>query len=120
MAPKEQLAENRTDMAEDRTILAVERAFSGWIRTSLGTVGVAIALQAVFGPFQPTWIPKAAATVFLIAAELILWGSLLENRKSRHRLSNHTARLQPGGRITLVVALLSLGIMAIGTVLWWL
>ena len=120
MAPKEQLAEDRTDLAEDRTILAVERTFSGWIRTSLGTAGVAIALHAVFGPFQPTWIPKAAATVFLIAAELMLWGAWLENRKSRHRLSNHTARLQPGGRITLVVALLSLGIMAIGAVLWWL
>ncbi|MGZ3216001.1 DUF202 domain-containing protein [Paracoccus sp. T5] len=118
MAAKEQLAEDRTDLAEDRTILAVERTFSGWIRTGLATTGVAIGLHAVFGLFQPAWVPKAAATLFLLAAELILWGAWLENRKSRHRLSSHTARLQPGGRITLLVTVLSLGILAICGVLW--
>ncbi|WP_394227872.1 DUF202 domain-containing protein [Paracoccus marcusii] len=54
MVSKDQPAEDRTDLAEDRTILAVERTFSGWIRTGLATVAVAIGMQAVFGPFQPT------------------------------------------------------------------
>ncbi|QDA36090.1 DUF202 domain-containing protein (plasmid) [Paracoccus liaowanqingii] len=118
MAPKEQLAEDRTDLAEDRTILAVERTFSGWIRTGLATAGVAIGLHAVFGLFQPTWVPKVAATVFLLAAQLIFLSAWLENRKSRRRLTTHMARLQPGGRITVLIVLLSAGITAIGVVLW--
>lgn len=125
MAPRKELAEDRTDFAEertdfaeDRTVLAVERTFSGWIRTGLATAGVAIGLHAVFGLFQPAWVPKAAATVFLVAAQLIFLGAWLENRKSRRRLSNHTARMQPGIRIAILVALLSLGVIAIAVVLW--
>ncbi|WP_410217779.1 YidH family protein [Paracoccus sp. (in: a-proteobacteria)] len=111
-------AEDRTDWAEDRTILAVERTFSGWIRTGLATAAVALGLHAVFGPFQPTWVPKAVATIFLLAAQLIFLGAWLENRKSRSRLSSHQARHQPAGRITLLTVLLSLGIAGTGLVLW--
>lgn len=119
MPPREDLAEDRTDLAEDRTMLAAERTFSGWMRTGLAAAGVAIGLHAVFGPFQPTWVPKIAATVFLLAAQVIFVGSWLQNRTSRRRLSNETARLQPGWRIGLLVLLLSAGNTAIGLVLWF-
>ena len=118
MANEDQPAEDRTDLAEDRTILAVERTFSGWIRTGLATAAVAIGMQAVFGPFQPTWIPKAVATVFLLAAQLIFLFAWLANRNSHRRLSSHTARPQPSGRIAVLVLLLSAGTVGIGMVLW--
>lgn len=119
MSPKEELAEDRTELAEDRTMLAAERTFSGWIRTGLAAAGVAIGLHAVFGPFQPTWVPKAAATAFLVAAQVIFVGAWLQNRRSRRRLSNEVARLQPRGRIALLVLLLSAGNLAIGIVVWF-
>lgn len=119
MPLKKELAEDRTDFAEDRTVLAVERTFSGWIRSGLAAAGVAIGLHAVFGVFQPAWVPKAAATVFLVAAQVIFVGAWLENRRSRRRLSNHTARLQPGSRLGFLILLLSVGNLAIAVVLWF-
>lgn len=98
-------------------MLAAERTFSGWVRTALAAAGVAIGLHAVFGPFQPTWVPKLAATVFLSAAQLILVGSWLQNLKSRRRLSSEVARLQPRARMGLLVSLLTIGNLAIAVVL---
>ncbi len=92
MAIKDQPAEDRTDLAEDRTILAVERTLSGWIRTGLATAAVAIGMQAVFGPFQPTWVPKAVATVFLLAAQMMLLFALVGQPHIPRRLSVHAAR----------------------------
>ena len=68
MKDKNDLAESRTDWAEDRTILANERTFAGWMRTGMACVAVAIGLRAVFGEFEPTWVAKAVASVFIIAA----------------------------------------------------
>ncbi|MFC0199000.1 YidH family protein [Paracoccus rhizosphaerae] len=118
MSPKEELAEDRTDYAEDRTFLAVERTFAGWIRTGLATSAVAIGLHAVFGPFQPEWIPKAVATVFLIAAEVIFLGAWLDTKASRRNLSNHSARPQPRMRLAFLIVLLSLGTVGTAAVLW--
>lgn len=118
MVSKDQPAEDRTDLAEDRTILAVERTFSGWIRTGLATAAVAIGMQAVFGPFQPTWVPKAVATVFLLAAQLMFLFAWSANRMSRRMLSSHTARAQPEARILILVLLLSAGVLGVGVVLW--
>ena len=118
MASNHQPAEDRTDFAEDRTILAVERTFSGWIRTGLATAAVAIGMQAVFGPFQPTWVPKAVATVFLLAAQMMLLFAWWANRTSRRRLSVHAARAQPAIRVAFLIVLLSVGIWGTGAVLW--
>ena len=68
MSDKNDLAEDRTDWAEDRTILANERTFAGWMRTGMAAVAVAIGLRAVFGEFEPTWVAKAVASVFIFAA----------------------------------------------------
>lgn len=119
MSGREDLAEDRTDLAEDRTMLAAERTFSGWIRTGLAAAGVAIGLHAVFGLFEPTWVPKAAATAFLLAAQVIFIGAWLQNSRSRRRLTNEIARLQPSARIALLLLLLSAGNVAIGLVLWF-
>lgn len=119
MSPKEDLAEDRTDLAEDRTMLAAERTLSGWIRTGLAAAGVAIGLHAVFGPFQPTWVPKAAATAFLVAAQVIFIGAWLQHSRSRRRLTNEVARLQPRVRIAALVLLLSAGNIVISAVLWF-
>ena len=61
------LAEQRTDFAEDRTILANERTFAGWMRTGFAAVGVGLGFQALFSRMEPSWIPKAIATAFLIS-----------------------------------------------------
>ncbi|GAA4714737.1 DUF202 domain-containing protein [Sphingomonas lutea] len=71
---------SRTDFAEDRTILANERTFAGWTRTSLGCIALGVGFQALFNQLQPSWIPKAIATAFLLLAALIVW--LAERRSA--------------------------------------
>ncbi|HEX8261933.1 MAG TPA: DUF202 domain-containing protein [Allosphingosinicella sp.] len=69
---KEKLAEERTDLAHDRTVLANERTFAGWMRTGFAAVGIGLAFQVLFQAMQPTWVPKAIATAFLLAGAYVI------------------------------------------------
>ncbi len=62
-----ELAVERTDLAEDRNIMAMERTFAGWIRTAFAAIGIGLAFRAVFGDFDPPWLAKAIATMFVAA-----------------------------------------------------
>ena len=75
MSDKNDLAQDRTDWAEDRTILANERTFAGWMRTGMASVALALGLRAVFGSFEPTWVPKAVASGFILTAIMIFWAA---------------------------------------------
>jgi putative membrane protein len=69
---REKLAEERTGMAQDRTILANERTFAGWIRTGFAAVGIGLAFQVLFQAMQPSWVPKAIATAFLLVGTYVI------------------------------------------------
>ncbi|QPC98524.1 MULTISPECIES: YidH family protein [Qipengyuania] len=60
-------AELRTDLAEDRNIMAMERTFAGWMRTAFAAIGIGLAFKALFGAFDPPWLAKAIATVFILS-----------------------------------------------------
>lgn len=60
-------AEFRTDLAEDRNIMAMERTFAGWMRTAFAAIGIGLGFKAVFGAFEPPWLAKAIATLFILA-----------------------------------------------------
>lgn len=111
-------AERRTDWAEDRTLLANERTFAGWMRTGMAALAVAIGLKAVFGEFQPTWIAKAVATIFILSALLIFGASAHEARKAQARISSHDAEAQSTSRMLILALLLSFGGLATGAILW--
>ena len=61
------MAELRTDMAEDRSIMALERTFAGWMRTAFAAIGIGLGFNAIFGTFEPLWLAKAIATLFILA-----------------------------------------------------
>ena len=65
--PSTKWAELRTDLAEDRNIMAMERTFAGWMRTAFAAIAVGIGFQALFGEFEPPWLAKAIATMFILA-----------------------------------------------------
>ena len=65
--PSTEWAELRTDLAEDRNIMAMERTFAGWMRTAFAAIGIGLAFKAMFGAFDPPWLAKAIATVFILA-----------------------------------------------------
>ena len=82
-------AEERTDLAEDRTILANERTFAGWMRTGLAAVAIGIGFNALFQTLQPSWVPKAIATVFLLIAIFVVIAAERRACAVMHRLKPH-------------------------------
>jgi putative membrane protein len=84
-----ELAEDRTDWAEDRTILALERTFAGWIRTAFAAIGIGLGFRALFGEFEPPWLARAIATLFIAMATVFAIGAERRARRSFERLSSH-------------------------------
>ncbi|MXO97102.1 DUF202 domain-containing protein [Erythrobacter aquimaris] len=81
-------AEFRTDLAEDRNIMAMERTFAGWMRTAFAAIGIGLGFRAVFGEFQPPWLAKAIATMFIVGGA---WLAVTAERRACKTL----ARLDP-------------------------
>ena len=115
---KTQLAKDRTDWAEDRTLLANERTFAGWMRTGMACVALALGLKAVFRETDPTWIAKSVATVFIVAAVSIFWGSALKSKQAQERIQEHDTEAQPSHRMTVLAGILTVGALATGAILW--
>jgi putative membrane protein len=93
---KEELAEDRTDLAEDRTVLANERTFAGWLRTGFAAVGIGLGFHVLFQAMQPSWVPKAISTAFLLSGIYVI--VMAERRACRvmNRLDTHqVAELKP-------------------------
>lgn len=118
MSNKTEKAEQRTDWAEDRTIMANERTFNSWMGLGLGAVGVAIALKAVFGEFEPTWAAKAVASLFLLTAIAIYWTAAHHAHRTLDRLTSRDAEVTGSKSFRRLAALLSLATIGTGAVLW--
>jgi putative membrane protein len=114
----QELAEERTDWAEDRTILANERTFSSWMGTGLGSLGLAVGMQAVFGAMEPTWIAKSAATVFVIVSLYLFQTALINSRRTKQSLDSHTAEPVSNRNLAVIAHLLSIGAVCAAIVLW--
>ena len=100
------LAEDRTDLAEDRTVLANERTFAGWMRTGMAAVALALGLRALFGKFEPSWVPKLAATALILVAVFIFWAAWRSAKRTLGRLDDHVANGQTTRRIASISAAL--------------
>lgn len=118
MSSSNELAQDRTDWAEDRTIQANERTFAGWMRTGMGALGVAIALRAVFGEFDPTWAAKAVASIFILLAIYIFWAAQNAACQTLDRLSENDAKAQPRTRMRVLALVFASGSVFIGAILW--
>lgn len=115
---RDTLAENRTKWAEDRTLMANERTFSGWMGSGLGCLGIAIGMQAVFGAFEPTWIAKCAASLFVIVAVYVFQTALSNSRQTKKRMDAHVSEPVSDTNLAWIAHLLSAGSIGICLVLW--
>lgn len=82
-------AEFRTDLAEDRTIQATERTFAGWLRTAFAAIAVGIAFHVVFRDFNPPWLARAIATLFILLGVSIAWTAERRACQTFSRLRSH-------------------------------
>ena len=115
-----EMAEERTDWAEDRTMLANERTFGGWMRTGMASVALALGLKAVFGAFEPSWVPRLVSSIFILVALMIFWAARRNAIAMMDRLNAHVAEPASPGRMTWITSVLSLGAFATGVILWFL
>ena len=116
--PVIELAESRTDLAEDRTILANERTFAGWIRTGLASVGIGLGFHALFNMLQPSWIPRAIATVFLLMGVFVFAVAARRACAVLRRFTPHQVRTFRTINIRLMTAMMSLATLALIGAIW--
>lgn len=116
----DELAKDRTDWAEDRTLLANERTFAGWMRTGMACVALALGLRAVFKPFEPTWLPKLAASLLILSAILIFWAAWQSAHKTVQRLDDHVANGQTTTWISVIAGLMAIAALFTGIILLYL
>lgn len=120
MSDKTEKAEQRTDWAEDRTIMANERTFNSWLKLGLGAVGIAIALKAVFGEFDPTWAAKTVASLFLLAATAVYWIAAAQAHKTHERLTSRDRAMVATRSFRGLATLLTIATIGVGVILWML
>ncbi|MGB1236129.1 MAG: YidH family protein [Planktomarina sp.] len=115
---EESSTEKRTNWAEDRTIMANERTFSSWMGTGLACIGVAIGLKAVFGDFDPTWVAKTVASLFVMIAVYIFYSAQRQARRTFDRLTETDAEALPSRDFQKLAVFMSVASIATGAVLW--
>ena len=110
---------SRTALAEDRTILANERTFAGWMRTALASVALGVGFHALFPTMQPSWLPRAIASAFLLLAILVI--VLAERRAAAvmRRLNAHVVVTARAVNLRLFAVAVSLGAAALIVAIWF-
>ncbi|QXF12258.1 DUF202 domain-containing protein [Sphingopyxis terrae] len=112
------LAQNRTELAEDRTVLAHERSFAGWVRTGMAAVGLGLGFNALFRTMEPSWMPKAIATSFLLTAIYIFVSAERRARTIIAKLEPHNVTVLRPMRIRLLAWALAAASAALVAALW--
>lgn len=112
------LARERTDLAEDRNIMAMERTFAGWMRTAFAAIGIGLAFRAVFGAFDPPWLARAIATLFIAAGAALALSAQRRTCATLSRLHSHSveAASAPNFRLLAYAVVLGAGVLIAG--LW--
>ena len=111
-------AQDRTDWAEDRTIMALERTFAGWMRTAFAAIAIGIGFRALFGQFEPPWLAKAIATMFIALAIVFALGAERRACKAFSRLSSHAVDSPKLPNIRLIAWAISAGAALLIVALW--
>ena len=112
------MAEDRTDWAEDRTIMALERTFAGWMRTAFAAIAIGIGFRALFGEFEPPWLAKAIATMFLVLAIVFAMGAQRRASRAFKRLSSHAVDAPKLPNIKLIAYSISIGAILLIVAFW--
>ncbi len=112
------LAEDRTDLAEDRTAMANERTFAGWARTAMAAIGIGLGFKALFNTMEPSWAPKAIATLFVLLGVFLIWLAERRARVVAGRLNTHAARDMKQMNIRIIAVAIATGSAALVAGMW--
>jgi putative membrane protein len=113
-----ELAEQRTQWAEDRTLMANERSFSSWSGTGLGSLGMGIAVQAIFKATDPTWLAKLAASLFVLIAIAFFYFAWRNASQTLKKLKDHESAPASSRQLGLISAAFSFSSLFVLFLLW--
>lgn len=116
--PRDQFAEFRTDLAEDRTIMAMERTFAGWMRTAFAAIGIGLAFHVVFDDFEPPWLAKGIATMFILAGGLLGYAAQRRTCATLGRLHSHEMKTASSPNFRLLGYAVLAGAILLSAGLW--
>lgn len=112
------LAEDRTDLAEDRTALANERTFAGWARTAMAAIGIGLAFHALFNAMEPSWAPRAIASVFILLAIFLIYMAERRACAISARLDTHSVKDMSPVNIRLIAIAIGVGATGLIAGIW--
>jgi len=112
------LARERTELALVRTRLAKERTFNAWLRTGLALMGAGVAIAKLMSDFQPQWILRLLAVLFVVIGGLIIGLGL----RTYFRVIQRIEKVRVGGHpfwyiLTLAILLILAAIIGLVLVL---
>ena len=88
------------------------------MRTSLGCIAIGIGFHALFNKVQPSWVPRAISSWFLIVAAAILWLAVRRSAAVLVRLSPHVVVAAKRMNLALIASAVSVGAAALATAIW--
>jgi len=110
------LSIERTELAVIRTRLAKERTFNAWLRTGLALMGAGVAIAKLMSGFQPQWVLRSLAVLFVVIGGLIIGLGL----RTYFRVIQRVEKVRVGGHpfwYILTLALLLVLAAIIGLIL---
>ena len=113
-----QWAEFRTDLAEDRNIMAMERTFAGWMRTAFAAIGIGLGFRALFGSWDPAWMPKLIASLFILGGGWLAITAQQRACKTLTRLSTHEFAPIPTPNFRVMAYGVAIGAIVVTVGLW--
>ena len=113
-----QWAEFRTDLAEDRNIMAMERTFAGWMRTAFAAIGIGLGFRALFGSWDPSWMPKLIASLFILGGGWLAITAQQRACKTLARLSTHEFAPIPTPHFRVMAYGVAIGAVVVTVGLW--
>ena len=113
-----QWAEFRTDLAEDRNIMAMERTFAGWMRTAFAAIGIGLGFRALFGSWDPSWMPKLVATAFILGGGWLAVTAERRACKTLARLNTHEFAPIPTPNFRVMAYGVAIGALVVTVGLW--
>lgn len=114
-----ELAEDRTGLAEDRTVLASERTYASWMRTGMASIAVALGFRALLRSFEPAWVTKLIASVFVLVGASVIWFAYRRACALALRLDDQRPTSLPISRMGWLSVTLVLAALALGVAMWF-
>lgn len=81
-------------------------------------VGIGLGFNALFQTLEPTWVPKAIATIFLLIAVFVFISAEHRAARAIGRLEAHRIAALAPVRLRLLTCVLTFATAALGAAIW--